>query len=322
MTAGVLTQYYFVVFAFFISISFCCYQFIRKKWKELIVYGGSVLLGMGTGILLFPASLHQILLGDKGKDSMRNLRNGLYQWVQRCRSFEGIMEKELLGWQGGMFLWIVFAATVIFFCVRYKKCSAVVVKEKEEQIVGWGIVIFTICGYFFLISEIATDLADRYQFLIYPLLCLVFSLPVIVLSRLLQKPAILVICAAIYLGIISTDYKEGAVPYLYPGYEEALGKLREEYQEAPGIYITKGDYLVINNCLFLGNQKKTYPILESELEGIQPIMQGRMPEQLVVYVDIYFDELGTAEKLAGLLNYNRVELLYDNTYTQIYVLGN
>ncbi len=44
-------------------------------------------------------------------------------------------------------------------------------------------------------------------------------------------------------------------------------------------------------------------------------------DRLILYVDIYFEEEQIAEEVAGLLGYSSFSLLYDNTFSQIFVLS-
>ena len=116
--------------------------------------------------------------------------------------------------------------------------------------------------------------------------------------------------------------------YLYSGYADALQLVEEQYSDVPGIYVTKGDHLVIHNCLFLAKQQKTYPLPAEKISELPDILasapqyvqnDGRKTP-LLLYVDIYYPEEETAEAVRRLLGYRMRKLLYDNVYTQIYLL--
>ena len=116
-------------------------------------------------------------------------------------------------------------------------------------------------------------------------------------------------------------YAVQQIPYVYEGYQEVLNKLGTEYKSVPGIYVTAGDHLLINNCLFLSQQDMTYPLCAEQIDELPEICKGIDAEQLILYVDIYYDEQQTAENVAELLEYRSYALLYDNTFTQIFVLS-
>lgn len=99
--------------------------------------------------------------------------------------------------------------------------------------------------------------------------------------------------------------------------------MSQEYKETPGIYVTKGDHLVIGNCLFLEMQEQTYPLELDRVEELPGILEDRfssLPDNLILYVDIYFNMEETAEKVRQILGYKQEAMLYDNMFTKIYVL--
>ncbi len=49
-------------------------------------------------------------------------------------------------------------------------------------------------------------------------------------------------------------------------------------------------------------------------------LEGKEIDRLIVYVNLYFDQQKIAEQVADSLGMESVELLYDNTYTKIYLL--
>lgn len=116
-------------------------------------------------------------------------------------------------------------------------------------------------------------------------------------------------------------YTTVSVPYVYKGYQEAIDKLEIEYKDVPGIYVTMGDHLVINNCLFLAKQNMTYPLNLEQINEIDTICRDVDTKQMILYVDIYYDQSETVEQVKKLMGYSSYSLLYDNTFTQIYVLS-
>ncbi len=124
-----------------------------------------------------------------------------------------------------------------------------------------------------------------------------------------------------YLLFCFYSYGKGTVNYIEEGYETARQTLCAEYKEIPGIYVTTGDHLVINDCLFLAQQERTYPLRKEQLAELPQILTGVLEDSLILYVNIYYDERQVAESVAKLTDYQSIDLLYDNTYTQIFVLS-
>ena len=137
------------------------------------------------------------------------------------------------------------------------------------------------------------------------------------------------VCCYVMAWFVSYGAGRHMPEYLYPGYNNALHLIHEKYSDIPGIYITKGDHLVINNCLFLSEQSDTYPMTYEKLPELPKILSayrqsshsGEENLSFLLYVDIYYPEEETAEEVRRLMGCQSVELLYDNTYTQIYLLN-
>ena len=178
-----------------------------------------------------------------------------------------------------------------------------------------------VCGYFSVIAQISPEVADRYQFIIYPFCVLLTGSVVVYLLRQLEKERLIWMITGVCLVFMLQAYAIQPVPYVYEGYQEVLNKLGTEYKNAPGIYVTAGDHLVVNNCLFLAKQDMTYPLYAEQIDELPEICKGIDAEQMILYVDIYYDEQQTAESVAELLEYCSYALLYDNTFTQIYLLS-
>ncbi len=123
--------------------------------------------------------------------------------------------------------------------------------------------------------------------------------------------------AAVFLFRTICLYNQGAVSFLYKGYETALEEVGEI---AEGVYVTAGDHLVINDCLLLMQQEEIYVTEESGVGSLAKELEGKEIDRVTVYVNLYFDQQKVAEQAADSLGMESVELLYDNTYTKIYLL--
>lgn len=320
--AGSLTQYYFLVFAFFISCGYVFYKGAMRCWRDLTAYVAVVISGIGGGVLIFPASLDHIFKGYKGQESMENVfRESRALWEQLVQYGEVVLEGFFfhrlgLGWA---VLGTLLLGTITVLAGLWQK--------RQE---GRGCAVFearfwiltvVLLGYFLMISQISTDISDRYQFMVYPVMVLVAVTVFFCLGRQIRVEKGIWVLAAGYICFCIWHYKVENIHYIYPGYEAAMYAITTEYQNVPGIYVTKGDHLVINNSLFLAQQTMTYPIKAEDLEKLPEICKGKEKDQMILYVDIYYDEYQIAEEVAELLGYSSYELLYDNTFSQIFCLS-
>lgn len=326
--AGGMTQYYFLIFAFFISVCYVFWRLLRKEWRKAFFYSLSVWLGLGLDILVFPALLQHILVGEKGQESFANTVGGFSVFWMRLQNYIRIVADAFFM---GKVVWLIAAGLIAFCCAVIFLLS----KQWRNDPDGKTAVIYicflaiSVSAYFLLIVQISTDIVDRYQFLIYPFIVLIILYPIIEVCRLFHKGFLVWIMLAGYIFCCFLSYGNGTgkIAYLYPGYQDALQLLEISYDNAPGVYVTKGDHLVINNCLFLSKQKMTYALSIEELTKLPAALKSLKmqdsdvsEDELVLYVDIYYQEDETAQKVCELLGYHQTEHLYDNMFTQIYIL--
>ena len=326
--AGGMTQYYFLIFAFFMSVCYVFWRFLRKEWRKAFSYCLSVWLGLGLDVLVFPALLQHILTGERGQESFANATGGFSVFWMRLQSYIRIVADAFFM---GKVWWLFASGFIAFLCVVIFLLS----KQWKNDTAGRMTAIYicflalSVSAYFLLVAQISTDIADRYQFLIYPSIVLIILYPIIEACHLLHKEFLIWIMIAGYIFCCLFSYGNGTgrIGYLYPGYQDALQLMETKYDKAPGVYVTKGDHLVINNCLFLSKQKMTYTLSIEELTKLPAVLESLKTQdfdvaedELVLYVDIYYEEDETAQKVCELLGYNQTEHLYDNIYTQIYIL--
>ena len=60
---GCLTHHFFIPYAGLISMCFCCYFLIKKKWKTFLMYSITMLSSVGVSVLLFPETIDHVLSG-------------------------------------------------------------------------------------------------------------------------------------------------------------------------------------------------------------------------------------------------------------------
>ena len=325
---GILTQYYFLIFAFFLSVCYVFWRILRREWYKALSYALSVWLGIGLGILIFPTILRHILAGDKAQETFANAKGGFTVFFERLISYVRILSRAF--W-GGSVIWLCVSLLSVFACIAILMLSGYWKKIWIGELakIYMCFMTVTVCAYFLVVVQISTDIVDRYQFLIYPFISLLMLYPVVEVCRLFRRESLVGILTGGYVFCCLFSYGKGngMVSYLYPGYQDALRVIATEYNDVPGIYVTKGDHLVIGNCLFLSKQEMTYALTIEELHTLyekmkssEIVLSGEAEDRLVLYLDIYYQEDETAEEVCRLLGYRKADHLYDNQFTQIYAL--
>jgi len=75
---GFLTQYYFYVYAFFVSAIFCIIQLFKKKISVILKYALTVFSAIATAIWYNPYTLKHIFSGYRGKEALTNFTDMVF----------------------------------------------------------------------------------------------------------------------------------------------------------------------------------------------------------------------------------------------------
>lgn len=204
---GFLTQYYYIIFLFFIAVGFCLWNFLpcvdkKESGRGFIIHKGSlkrcVLLcvkyGCACGISLllavisYPASLSHIFRGYRGTGAVSEFLDAA-NTGGRLSFFVGLMNEYLF--DGFLWLWVIALAVMgsavywksrqirkmrVAFSAQaagevYQECK---VADKGSRAV-YFLLLFSVCGYFFTVSKTALllyETSNRYQLSIYGIVML------------------------------------------------------------------------------------------------------------------------------------------------------
>lgn len=319
--AGFLTQYYFVLFAFFFSACYVVLHILKRQWRKALEYAASACIGIIGGILVFPASLGHIFQGYQGKQALDNAAEGIFLLGERWPQYHDVLVKAFLGDNAGkhvFFLILFFLFLTGFIHFSQKRIQG---SYHHFPIADYSILLISVLCCFATIMQISPEVTDRYLFFLYPFCVLLPFAASVFLFRYLQMERFIGTAVVCCLVCLLRTYVIQPVPYVYPGYQETLDKIGTEYKNVPGVYITAGDHLLVNNCLFLAQQNMTRSLTLEQLDELPEICKNADAGQMILYVDIYYNETQTAMLAAELLNYRSCTLLYDNTFTQIFILS-
>ena len=115
---GILTQYYFLVFCFFLCGIFFLYLCATRRWKLLGVY--TVLEGgaLCAAVVLFPKMLFHIFGGYRGKEAFGSMatKEGTLDGLKKVAST--ISRQLFNGWLKECIL-LVVAVVVVYFLVKH-----------------------------------------------------------------------------------------------------------------------------------------------------------------------------------------------------------
>lgn len=305
---GFLTQYYYIIFHFFMGAGFCFLLMRGKKWKGLFRYVLTCAAGLGLAICYYPASLSHIFRGYRGTEAVAEFGNASNTW-ERLRFFGGLFDDYVMN--GTASVWLLLICIVAVSAGYFRKRKGVRGQLMNDAI---GLLMFTCAGYFFTISKTALVLGEtsnRYQLPIYGiLLFLILYFIWTPVAELMEKKqigngAFGVLTAALVFGVAVMDgtaLQNGKVFFLYEEEREVMEFAKEHRDEPVVVFYNEASS---DNIWRLSDELMEYPKVYLASQGNpEPISDEIITESesLLVYVADYEDKEAC---LKGLLEVNK-----------------
>lgn len=167
---GFLTQYYYILFLFFMGFGFCLWELLwERKWVNCIKYGVACGFSLLLAVISYPASLSHIFRGYRGTGAASEFLNA-GNTVDRFRFFAGLMNDYLF--DGYLWFWLLLIAVML--CLARAGNRKAGGEEKipcrHIEAAPYFLLLFTASGYFFTVSKTALllyETSNRYQLPVY-----------------------------------------------------------------------------------------------------------------------------------------------------------
>ena len=280
--AGMLTQYYFVFYAFFLCAFIDVFLLIRKDFRRFLLFSVSALLGVGRLFAVFPAAWNQLFVGNGQVVGGSSITEALLDTAKYKEHLDAF-------WQAKAKLrgvkWVFIAVLVLFIPMIGKISRAC----KEGKVRFDSLLIMTPAVPAFLLVAILSPVQEhRYLYNLVPLFVLGVSFLFHVLeaaagefrySWLIKKAAVLLVaCAALW------NAKAMPPTSLFPAASE-YDAICEEHASLPCVYLSNGYFAPVTQDLlqlrhfesFLVTDKTSSPALAQYLGDT---------EEAVLYIDV------------------------------------
>lgn len=324
---GFLTQYYYVIFLFYIGAGFCIYLLWRDKnlWNCLR-YAVSQLAALLLAYLTYPSCLGQMFRGQRGAQATENFLD-LSNTTMRFRFFLALLDEYVFGKLLAGFL----LAVIVLFLFMYFRRSAgqLAMQGKGVSWWPWGILCFAVAGYFLTVSKTALllgDTSNRYQLPVYGMIVLLLFGAIYSMWEqcMPQKSwSVYLAAAALVLCLVidGTGLMTGKVVFLYPEDREQVAFAASQAQAGTPVmylYHEGADWCIWDTANELMEYEAVY-FAKAGREG--PFTDKTIAEasSLVVYladgadVQAQIDRIfESCEKLA------ECELQYEEKYCDVY----
>ena len=242
---GFLTHYYFAVFAFFVAAFTTLYLFFSKNTRKTsYIYAITVIAGLLSAVLSYPASLRHIFRGYRGTEAMGAFFD-MNNLSDRMGLFVGLIDDYVLNRTFYILLLIILLAYVQ---VRF-------MNKRVSPNLCFGLSFITAVGYFAIVMKTALmnyEEAVRYEMPIYGLLIILIVVSLYSLitntspvtegnSRGGQVQRLLVgVILAITLVMHFKGLYDGKVLFLYPE-EKSEKEFATEHKDDVIIYVYDND---------------------------------------------------------------------------------
>ena len=224
VTLGVLTQYYFILFAGLIGLVFLILSIKERCVKRLLIYAAVAIAGAGIALAIYPHIISNVLGGNRGLGSLEISVDAITIFtyvVYKLGTYMQLLAKDLFlnqVWFLALCTGLSLGAWVYFRFVR---------KEKMPR---RGLFIFVpAVVYFFFIALVSPFNSDRYVMASLPLISMLFSFVFIRVFKLIPikklrliQPACVLVASVIGLLTVTPYYLYGKTNLYDPQTENCV----------------------------------------------------------------------------------------------------
>lgn len=307
LLGGMMTQYYFLIYAFFLCVVYLVYLVVFRNWKKIILSILTAMAAIGTGILIFPASLDQIFGGYRGREAIENARVG--ELGSHLWNYLGQMSRGIFGGFFPAVLFILLCLVIVY--VRKKEYDRNALRSNLQW---WCLMVLPVCLYVVVIAKIAPYQTLRYVIAVMaPLYLAMFnSMVYLVPSR--GKKYVLLLAAVFFV----CGYRQG-LENLYLGDRDKISQV-EAHSDAQGIYLYKEDWKILSDYPFLRYMDNI--IFWGQDDWQEKISVDYNCDTMIVYVT-NCEELNQKEVLSQMMAGNKMnscKKIFQSGYTTAYYL--
>lgn len=212
VTLGVLTQYYFVVFAGLIGFVFLIFSIKDKHIKTLVKYIVTAIIGAGIALAIYPNMIMQVLGSDRGVGSTGSLDIDFITILTyvgyKLLTYVQVLSKDMFLNQPWLFALCAAAMLGSWIYFRF-------VKKQKTPRKAWFLIVPGVF-YFMGIALISPFNSDRYVMASLPMLSMIFVFGFIRIFNLLPNkklhvilPASILLASILGLVIVKPYYTYG-----------------------------------------------------------------------------------------------------------------
>ena len=324
LLAGMMTQYYFVFYAFFLCAAYVIWALVKKQYRAMAWFIPCALIGALALLAVFPAALNHLFSGElvSGESAVDNLKN-FAQYPARLRTFVGQARHGLRA------PILAALAAVVLLAVR---CRGFLAACREKAFYGgWLVFILPAFVTFFLVAVISPVDEPRYIYNLMPFFVLAVSFLFCLLEGslgTLRRPDAVKAAALLCVAALAL-WEARCVPpdYLYPEHARYNAVLAE-HGDDPCVFFAEPEWAFVPMTEDL-NQLILFPEVyvtdDKSLDGFETYVAGA--DEVVVYIDVSefwssgYDAQAILDRLAAEAGYPRSQLLFTTGLSETYLIS-
>ena len=310
---GLMTQYYFIFYAFFLCAASMLVLLCRKAWKAALRFALGAFIGVGLMLVSFPAVFTQMTgqrLGPQS-DALANLRD-VSAWAGRLRYYFGQVRFGLPA-----------AVLVAAICIALALILALVHREPRFHKGDWRFLtlLLPVIPTIFIPALISPVVEGRYIYNIMPVCSLAAGFAFHWISRHAKIRSIWLLAVMLALAISLRTVPD----YIYDEHKDYNAAVLA-HSEAPCVYFTGYFAGVTQDMLQLMAFDDVYVTEDPDSEGLRDYLEAEDADELVVYIDVSamwgsgFQPKEILEALKASTGYSNAEELYRYALSDTFVV--
>jgi hypothetical protein len=320
---GFLTHYYFIIFAFFMSVAYMCVLLLQKRYRGAFLYAPVRLAGVLAGVAIFPACLYHIFSSYRGNEAFALLQGG--NLLANLRLCVSAIAGDLLPKTAPYVFFALLALAGFTVLYRLLKRTATL----HTMLAGLNTVLpvaFAVLCYIVIVAFVAPYKIGRYFFSIYPSIVIVLALFLVWLARLLLPQKAITPTVTIVLCVLlacSACYDPGRVDYLYADAAETV-QAEETLAGLPGDYVLVYEpshkWYMDRNPLFYLTADHILYISNDDLGALQDSLRAYDLPGLKLSIATDLNAEQVLEDVLQQTGFTQVRRIIDAEYTTEYYL--
>lgn len=289
---GFLTQYIFVIYAYFLAGGYEVYLFKKRKWKTMFLYAFAMIGCIGICIIIFPECISHILSGQRGIEAISNF-SMFGDLLIRLIAFILLLSYSLLFVP---MLSLFILVTKIITKKKSKlinqsyewKLSKIITNYfnnnlSDEKLAMFKIIFYSTIATFLVVVKISPYFQERYIAYLLPnvTIAIILSSYMVILNFIKDKRKVFVILTVVICVCTLVSYINGFVKYLYKCKADNLDIQMSNYFDCDSYCVatTTGNMTI---AIPLLSQQKKSCYVSNEDDILKMMSKGGRNEKIVI----------------------------------------